>query len=230
MSFFGDYGSSGSGLESSFPTIYQALASIGLEIHKDWIPVVPAQHYSCGGVKTDLDGRTSIPGLFAAGEVTCTGIHGANRLASNSLLEALVFGAAAADACGGEPHFEGSAPKPGSPKCVPEAQAIRIRHGLQRTMVDHVGIVRTNAGLAAALKQVQALMTDYQSLPNAPFSPYSVETWNLLVTGLKVVEGAISRKVNVGLHYNRDLDPNAPSPSIEEEARQQAKQRPKKES
>lgn len=217
-------------LESRFPTIYEALSSIGLEIHKDWIPVVPAQHYSCGGVNTDLDGRTSIPGLFAAGEVACTGIHGGNRLASNSLLEALVFGAAAADACETEPRYEGSAPPAALPKCVPEAQAIRIRHGLQRTMVDHVGIVRTNSGLATALKQVQALTKDCESLQEAPFSTYSVETRNLLLTGLRVVEGAVSRRTNVGLHYNRDLDPNGQFQSTAEAAPPGARQRPKKES
>jgi L-aspartate oxidase len=216
-------------LLSRFPTIYQALTTIGLEIHKDWIPVVPAQHYSCGGVKTDMAGRTSIPGLYAAGEVACTGIHGGNRLASNSLLEALVFGAAASEACAEEPVYAGKPPAPVQPKCVPEAQAIRIRHGLQRVMTDYVSIVRTDAGLANALKQVRSMIKDYESQPTAPYSMYSVETWNLLLTGRKVVEGAVARKENVGLHYNRDLDPNGSLQNSEEEPLPPAKAKPKKE-
>jgi L-aspartate oxidase len=216
-------------LTARFPMIYQALTSIGLEIHKDWIPVVPAQHYSCGGVKTDLDGRTSIPGLYAAGEVACTGIHGGNRLASNSLLEALVFGRSAAEACTHEPAYKGPDPKAEQPKCVPEAQAIRIRHGLQRTMTDYVSIVRTDAGLATALKQVKALIKDFESQPAAPFSTYSVETKNLLLTGLKVVEGAAARKENIGLHYNTDLAPNGDPQNSAEAPRPAATPKPKKE-
>ena len=85
-------------VRARFPTIAQVCAAAGLDLANDALPVSPAAHYMCGGVDTDLEGRTSIPGLFAAGEVACTGVHGANRLASNSLLEGLVFGARAADA------------------------------------------------------------------------------------------------------------------------------------
>lgn len=192
-------------LQSKFPTIYEACKSVGLEIHKDWIPVVPAQHYSCGGVVTDLDGKTSIPGLYAAGEVACTGIHGGNRLASNSLLEAVVFGSAAAAAAISEPSLDVELGKPEAPRCIPEAQAIRIRHGLQRAMTDFVGIVRTNKGLAEAKRRIRELIEDYRNQPAAPYSVYCLEAYNLLLTGQKVVDLAIARKENVGLHFNSDL-------------------------
>ncbi|MFN3682726.1 MAG: L-aspartate oxidase [Fimbriimonadaceae bacterium] len=192
-------------LEERFPMIYNSLKKVDLEIHKDWIPVVPAQHYSCGGVVTDLRARTTVPGLYAAGEVACTGVHGGNRLASNSLLEALVFGRAGAAAAAEEEPYKGPAPEPAPVRCVPEAQAVRIRHGVQRTMTDHVGIVRTNAGLAQALGRLEELRADYERQPAAEFSVYAAETPNILETALEVVRAAIARKENVGLHYNKDL-------------------------
>ncbi len=220
-------------LRTEFPTIYERLASIGIYMEKDWIPVVPAQHYSCGGVKTDLNGQTTVPGLFAAGEVASTGVHGANRLASNSLLEAIVFATAAAS--GPSPlRGEGrvrvnprASPSPGShgaevavaadpcplPQgarvpgghAIAEAEAIRIRRALQRTMTNNVGIVRTFHGLHEAERTVEALIQEYDSLPEAPFSPYPLETRNLLVAARFVIEGAIRRDRNVGLHFNADL-------------------------
>ncbi len=192
-----------------FPTIYGRLETIGIEMEKDWIPVVPAQHYSCGGVVTDLEGRTNIKRLYAAGEVASTGVHGANRLASNSLLEALVFArAAAADSTSvGSPESEPKRQFDSVPprKCVAEAEAVRLRHTLQRAMTDHVGIVRNFAGLDTALKTVTDLKAEYASLPDAPFSQYSEETEDLLISAEFVVRGAIGRKQNVGLHYNEDL-------------------------
>jgi L-aspartate oxidase len=194
----------GDKVKEEFPTIYERLNSIGLEIDKDWIPVVPAQHYSCGGVVTDLHGRTTVPGLYAAGEVASTGVHGANRLASNSLLEALVFSVAAAEACTKEPE-----PKRGGRaaewKCIHEAESIRIRGALQRTMTANVGIVRKTSDLNKALRSVKGLIEDYDKQPEAPFSPHPLETRNLLVTAQHVVEDALARKTNVGLHYNVDL-------------------------
>lgn len=187
-----------------FPTIYERLASIGIQIERDWIPVTPAQHYSCGGVATDLDGQTSVPGLYAAGEVACTGVHGANRLASNSLLEAIVFSTAAAHSSAKAPARTGEAICSGA-KSVAEADAIHLRHLLQRTMTDYVGIVRSNAGLATAAAKVRDLLRQYDALPDATFSRYSLETRNLLVSAQLVVEGAQARKENAGLHYNIDL-------------------------
>jgi L-aspartate oxidase len=191
-------------IKDEFPTIYEKLASIGLEIDKDWIPVVPAQHYSCGGVVTDQNGQSSVKSLYAAGEVASTGVHGANRLASNSLLEAIIFATSAAKACLSEPAVKsrGNAHKW---TCIPEAESIRIRSTLQRTMTSNVGIVRRTSELKKAMKEVDELIADYDSQPKAPFSPHPLETRNLLLTARYVVEGAIARKENVGLHYNLDL-------------------------
>ncbi|HWA83932.1 MAG TPA: L-aspartate oxidase [Fimbriimonadaceae bacterium] len=192
-------------IKHEFPMIYEKLASIGLEIDKDWIPVVPAQHYSCGGVATDLKGMTSVPNLFAAGEVASTGVHGANRLASNSLLEALVFAAAAAEACAS------IKPQPGDEeataiqyKCISESESIHIRRSLQKIMTDRVGIVRNNGGLTSAKRRVAELIKAYDAAHEAPFSRHPAETRNLLIAAQYVVQGAIDRKVNVGLHYNSD--------------------------
>ena len=192
-------------LNDEFPTIYERLESIGLEMEKDWIPVVPAQHFSCGGITTDLYGKSSVPGLYAAGEVARTGVHGANRLASNSLLEALVFSAAAAERAKDEPSASGEGTACRHTRSIAEADSIRIRRALGKVMTQNVGIVRTNSGLAQALETIHALIQEYESLPEAPFSQHPLETHNLLIAAEYVVRGAISRHENVGLHYNSDL-------------------------
>jgi len=191
-------------IRAEFPTIYEKLKAIGLDISTDWIPVVPAQHYSCGGVKTDLKGRTSVPGLYAAGEVACTGVHGANRLASNSLLEALVFARAAA---GASPTGEPPAVRKAHAKVhsIPEAQSIHIRRALQKVMTDRVAIVRTTSGLKEAKEVVDRLVAEYESQPKSAYSQHPLETYNLLLAAQCVVEGALARTENVGLHYNSDM-------------------------
>jgi L-aspartate oxidase len=190
-------------LTHEFPTVYEQLASIDIFMEKDWIPVVPAQHYSCGGVVTDLYGRTSIPGLFAAGEVACTGVHGANRLASNSLLEAMVFAGSAAETS--DDRIGIDIEQPPVPNAIPETSAIRIRRALQRTMTANLGIVRTDHGMAEAREVVRGLLVEYEASAKVPFSPYSLEAKNLLVAAEQVQIGAIARRENVGLHFNSDL-------------------------
>ena len=194
-------------IQHEFPTIYEKLKSIDLEIDRDWIPVVPAQHYSCGGVKTDIHGQTSIPGLFAAGEVARTGVHGANRLASNSLLEAMVFAKSASEkltAADNKVELPEAIDLPAW-KCIPEADSVRIRRSLQNIMMKEAAIVRTNDGLLKAQKEIEKLFKEYERLPRAPFSTHPLETWNLLIAAKYVVNGAIKRTENIGLHYNSDL-------------------------
>lgn len=189
-----------------FPTISEALAQLGIEPHRHWIPIVPAQHYVCGGINTDLHGRTSISSLYASGEVARTGVHGANRLASNSLLEALVFSKSAAEQAIGEPELSRSHHQtPTERPCVVEADAVRIRKTLRRMMFEHVGIVRHWEGLRHAEEVVQELSEEYRRLANAPFSQYAMETENLLITAQHVVRNALARKENVGLHFNADI-------------------------
>ena len=188
-----------------FPTIRGRLAEIGIEVEKDWIPVVPAQHYSCGGVVTDLHGRTSIPGLYAAGEVASTGVHGANRLASNSLLEAMVFSLSAADAAADESLSSHSATLPDPVHCIAESEVVRLRRSLQKVMMANVGIVRNFEGLREADKTVAELLHRYHGLPRAPYARYPLETRNMMLAAQHVVRGALRRDRNVGLHYNADL-------------------------
>ncbi len=195
-------------IEEEFPTISERLESVGIHLFKDWIPVVPAQHYACGGLTTDLGGRTSVAGLYAAGEVANTGVHGANRLASNSLLEALVFASSAAEAVRSEPATPTTLPAPAPLHCVNENDAVRIRRALQKTMTEQAGIVRTTRGLEEARSAVAGLAEQYRKLPGAAFSAYSIETENLLATASFVVEGALARKENVGLHFNADFASN----------------------
>lgn len=188
-----------------FPTIYDRLKSIDLELEKEWIPVVPAQHYSCGGVVTDLEARTSIPGLYASGEVARTGVHGANRLASNSLLEAIVFSKAAADSLQKEDYLPPATAERPTYKCIAESESIRIRRVLQKQMTLSAGIVRTDKGLTETVRLIDNLFSEYARLPSAPFSAHPLETHNLMVAARCVAVGALNRRENIGLHFNSDL-------------------------
>ncbi len=198
-------------IKAHFPTIYARCLSFGIDITAEWIPVVPAAHYSCGGVVTDLMGRTSLDSLYACGEVACTGVHGANRLASNSLLEALVFGKRAAkDAlartqkppCVLVPAFPGAARRVGP---INHAQIAALRHRLQTVMQKYVGIVRTDARLQKAWDAVQALRAEARPLFDECLpSDEGLELRNLLEVASLIIRCARQRKESRGLHFNLD--------------------------
>jgi L-aspartate oxidase len=202
-----------------FPNIYDKLLGLGINITKEPIPVVPAQHYTCGGVVVDLDGRTDAPGLYAAGEVTQSGLHGANRLASNSLLECLVFGEAAAKHIGA--NFA-DLPE------VPEIRAwdeSRVTDSdeevviaqtwgeIRRFMWNYVGIVRTTKRLERAKRRIDTLRQEvHDYYAHFRVTPDLVELRNLLEVADLIVRSALSRHESRGLHYTLDypeLQPEA---------------------
>jgi len=195
-------------LRQRFPVIYSRLQSVGIDMAREWIPVVPAAHYMCGGVLTDLHGRTSIPRLYAAGEVACTGVHGANRLASNSLLEALVFADRAAfhalqagwsvPQADHVPTLEALSLASG---VSDEVEQEGIRHRLHLVMHEKVGIVRRLACLEEAARMLQRI--ERQALAAMQKAPQRVEAWedwNLAMVGNLIVECALRRRESRGLH------------------------------
>jgi L-aspartate oxidase len=195
-------------LRQRFPVIYSRLQSVGIDMARQWIPVVPAAHYMCGGVQSDLYGRTTIPRLYAAGEVACTGVHGANRLASNSLLEALVFADRAAIHA-----LEAGWSLPQADQ-VPTLEALSlasgvsdeveqegIRHQLHMVMHEKVGIVRRLASLEEAARRLQRI--ERQALAAMQKVPQQVEAWedwNLAIVGNLIVQCALRRRESRGLH------------------------------
>ena len=194
-------------LAARFPGISAFLAKHNLLLSRDLIPVRPAAHYLMGGVETDVHGRTSLPGLYAAGEVACTGVHGANRLASNSLLEGLVFGARAAEAMLVEPS-------PSTPGSVPPHRLFAIntvtetRRTLQAEMWRDAGLLRSGEGLARALACLAELRADLRArsaAAPAPATRDTVELGNLLDLSDLIVRSAIAREESRGAHYRNDF-------------------------
>jgi L-aspartate oxidase len=190
-----------------FPTILEACRAQGIDVLNDPIPVVPAAHYACGGVLTDRDGRTGLPGLYAAGEVACTGVHGANRLASNSLLEAVVFSHRAARAVQASlnvgpveaPVPDFGQPGPGGPEWS------EVEEELRAVMWSDCGIVRSDVRLAAADDHVTALRDRARRLwARGVVNTGGAETRNLCDVALLIVRSARRRKESRGLHYNLD--------------------------
>ncbi len=200
-----------------FPNIYEKCLGIGIDVAKDFIPVAPAAHYSCGGIKTDEFARTSIRHLYACGECASTGLHGANRLASNSLLEAMVFA---------ERAFvnslqifekmeitraylpESKIPDWNAEGTTEPKEMILITQSLkelQQIMSDYVGIVRTNVRLARAIKRLDLLFEETENLyRSTKVSPQLCELRNLISVGYLIVKGASFRKESRGLHFNTD--------------------------
>jgi L-aspartate oxidase len=194
-----------------FPNIYEKCLSIGIDVVKDMIPVAPAAHYSCGGIKTDENGRTSIQNLYACGECASTGLHGANRLASNSLLEAMVFGHRCyLDTTNriNDITFETGIPEwkiKGTSEPKEMILITQSRKELEQIMSDYVGIVRTDMRLKRAMKRLDLLYEETEELyRNTKVSPQLCELRNLITVGYLIVKGAEFRKESRGLHYNTD--------------------------
>ncbi len=195
-------------LEERFPNILAHCEAQGIDARRDPLPVVPAAHYACGGVWTNTHGQTSVAGLFAAGEVACTGVHGANRLASNSLLEAVVFShraavQAAAEMAQARPVYErGDAPGVGRSTA---GDWDDIRNRLRDLMWEHAGIVRSDARLEAAADAIRTLQIETaERFLQRGVTLDAIETRNLVDTAALVVRCARMRKESRGLHYNID--------------------------
>jgi L-aspartate oxidase len=188
-----------------FPTIYATCMQYNIDIAEEMVPIRPAAHYAMGGVRTDLDGRASIPGLYAAGEVACTGVHGANRLASNSLLEGLVYGARAARMMRNEPRAPRSVaatvqklPTQGNGSADETEKLIQK---VQATMWKHVAVVRDGKALRETLAELNSL----QASAPAAGDRRAHEAANILQTGTLITRSAIAREESRGAHYRLDF-------------------------
>jgi L-aspartate oxidase len=198
-------------LQERFPTIYAVCLQYGFDMAQDLVPVVPAAHYFCGGVQTGLDGSTDMPGLYAVGEVACTGLHGANRLASNSLLEALVCSWNLARTLSGRPAGPGAKvaiPPWQSGAAVPSDEAIVVAHNwneVRTCMWDYVGIVRSNKRLERALRRIRMLRAEIRQYYLAYLVTADVlELRNLAAVAELIVRSARRRHESRGLHYTLD--------------------------
>ncbi|MDH5326501.1 MAG: L-aspartate oxidase [Gammaproteobacteria bacterium] len=198
-------------IQSHFPNIYERCLRFGFDLSRQPIPVVPAAHYTCGGIMTDINGLTDIDNLYAVGEATCTGLHGANRMASNSLLECLVFGAAAAK------HINQYMDKTRDLPQLPEWDESRVTNSdeeivvahnwdeLRRFMWDYVGIVRTNKRLQRAMRRINMLEREiHEYYSNFKISNDLLELRNLVTVSKLIVLSALARKESRGLHYTLD--------------------------
>ncbi|MFT3850490.1 MAG: L-aspartate oxidase [Propionivibrio sp.] len=196
-------------LREHFPNILARCLELGIDITREPIPVVPAAHYTCGGIVTDLNARTNIPGLYAAGEASCTGLHGANRLASNSLLECIVFAEAASnDILTRPPVAVPQLPEWDESRVSDPDEEIVISHNwdeLRRFMWDYVGIVRTTKRLQRAQHRIRLLEREIDEFySNFRVSHDLIELRNLVLTADLIVQCALKRRESRGLHFSRD--------------------------
>ncbi|MCQ2389264.1 MAG: L-aspartate oxidase [Kiritimatiellae bacterium] len=203
-------------LRKRFPNIYKKCLSFGIDMAKDLIPVVPAAHYCCGGIQATVDGRTSIKGLSAVGECACTGLHGANRLASNSLMEALVCARLTAKRLRVRP-LKGEnwkIPDWKTGKAVAPDEAVLVSHmwdEIRRLMWDYVGIVRTDKRLARARHRLQTLRKEIREYYfRYLVTPDTLELRNLAVCAELIVKSAQKRRESRGLHYTLDCPEKLP--------------------
>ena len=208
-------------LKEHFPTIYARCLELGIDITREPIPVVPAVHFTCGGVVTDLAGRTDIPGLYAVGETACTGLHGANRLASNSLLECVVVGRACASQIAAAPRVDNPVLPPWDESRVTNAdEEVVIAHNwdeLRRFMWNYVGIVRTTKRLERAQHRIKLLKEEIDEYyRNFRITHDLLELRNLVDVASLIVNSALSRRESRGLHYSRDYPDTLPKalPSV----------------
>jgi L-aspartate oxidase len=202
-------------LRERFPTVHARCAALGIDIARAPIPVVPAAHYTCGGVVTDLEGRTDLPGLYAVGEATYTGLHGANRLASNSLLECVVLGRTCASRVQSDTPAPPTALPPWDESLVHDAdEQVVIAHNwdeLRLLMWNYVGIVRTTRRLERALHRIELLraeIDDYYA--NFRVTRDLLELRNLVGCAELIVRSALMRHESRGLHFSRDFPQTLP--------------------
>ncbi|UCC92099.1 MAG: FAD-binding protein, partial [Candidatus Aenigmatarchaeota archaeon] len=191
-------------LKKRFPGIYRTCLKHRIDIAKKWIPVEPAAHCACGGIKTDMFGRTNIKGLFAFGEVACTQVHGANRLASNSLLESLVFSSRALTAA--RTYVKGkriATKRTGKVKISP-ARPYNIRKTLRRVMWRNAGMVRDSKGLENALERVRKIEEEFGEILKEGISPGVIELGNMILVSKLIVKAALERKESRGVHFRED--------------------------
>ena len=198
-------------VKSHFPNIYEKCRSIGIDITKDWIPVTPAAHYCCGGVKVDTNGETSVKRLYALGETSCTGLHGANRLASNSLIEAVVYADQAArhtasllekvDFQEGIPDWDFE----GTQHTEEMLMIIQSKREMQTIMSNYVGIVRSNLSLKRAMRRLEILWQETEELYNKTKPNRELcELRNMIAIAYLVIKQGREIKESVGCHYNAD--------------------------
>jgi L-aspartate oxidase len=201
-------------IAARFPNLLRVCARFGIDMTGEPVPVVPAAHYMCGGVRTDGDGRTDLPGLYAIGEVACTGVHGANRLASNSLLEAVYFAETASQAAIREPAVLGECgqveppPDSAAPAHFRGPEVIVLEHDwdiVRRVMWDYVGIVRSRQRLDIALSRVREVRRTVEEIYCSSFlNPDLVELRNIALVAELIILCARSRRESRGLHYTVD--------------------------